>query len=142
MTRIQVGQSFAVTVGRVIIGIVFFAHGWQKFFTNGIDNVEAGFKAMDVPAPLLSAWYAGIVELVGGGLLIVGLAVPLVSILLIIDMVGAIVTAHLDAGTFFADGGGPELPLALIGGLLAVGFAHQGYLSVDGNVLAARNRKQ
>lgn len=140
MTPVQQGQSVATTIARVILGIIFFAHGWQKFFTNGIDNVAAGFQAMGVPAPTASAWFAGIVELVGGGLLILGVAVPLVALLLIIDMLGAIFTVHIDQG-FWAANGGYELCLALIAGLIAVGFASQGRLSVDGNVLAARRRE-
>ncbi len=141
MTPLQQGQSVATTIARVIIGIIFFAHGWQKFFTNGIDNVAAGFEQMGVPAPTFSAWFAGLVELVGGAALIVGLAVPLFAVLLIIDMIGAIVTVHLDQG-FWASDGGYELCLALIAGLIAIGFASQGRLSVDGNVLAARQQNK
>lgn len=50
---------------------------------------------------------------------------------------GAIFTVHLENG-FWASGGGYELCLALIAGLIAVGFASQGVLSVDGNVLSRR----
>ncbi len=133
MTRVQQGQSLATTIARVILGIIFFAHGWQKFFTNGMGATADAFAAMGVPAPTASAWFAGIVELVGGGLLILGVAVPIVAILLIIDMLGAIFTVHMDNG-FFAMNNGYELPLALIAGLIAVGFAAQGVLSVDGNL--------
>ncbi|MFT3660150.1 MAG: DoxX family protein [Gordonia sp. (in: high G+C Gram-positive bacteria)] len=139
MNRLQQGQSVATTIARVILGIIFIAHGWQKFFTNGIDNVATGFEAMGVPMPTFSAWFAGLAELVGGAALIVGVAVPLVSVVLIIDMIGAILTAHVDQG-FWASDGGYEFCLALIAGLVAVGFASQGKLSVDGNVLAARGR--
>ncbi|WP_440713391.1 DoxX family protein [Gordonia sp. FQ] len=139
MTRAQQGQSVATTIARVILGIIFFAHGWQKFVTNGIGNVADGFQAMGVPAPTFSAWFAGIVELVGGAALIVGLAVPLVALLLIIDMIGAIFTAHIDQG-FWASNGGYELPLALIAGLIGIAVANQGVLSVDGNLLARRRR--
>lgn len=137
MTPVQHGQSFATTIARIILGIIFFAHGWQKFFTNGIGNTADAFKGMGVPAPTAAAWFAGLVELVGGAFLIVGIAVPIVAILLILDMLGAIFTVHLENG-FWASGGGYELCLALIAGLIAVGFASQGVLSVDGNVLSRR----
>lgn len=130
-------QSIATTIARIILGVIFFAHGWQKFFQTGIGNVATGFEAMGVPAPTFSAWFAGIVELVGGAALIIGLAVPVAAILLIIDMAGAIITTHMDQGFWNGDGG-YEFNLALIAGLIAVGFVAQGPLSVDGNVLGKR----
>lgn len=126
-------RSIGLLGARVILGIIFIAHGWQKFHTNGIDATAKFFDGAGVPFPRFSAYYATWVELVGGALLILGLALPLVAILLIIDMIGAIVTVHWDAGFWGADGG-YELPLALIGGLLAVGFAAAGGLAVDGHL--------
>ncbi|CAM3926875.1 DoxX family protein [Tsukamurella ocularis] len=133
------GQGLASTIARVILGVIFFAHGWQKFVTNGIDNVAAGFEKMDVPFPTLSAWFAGLVELVGGAALVIGLAVPLVAVLGIIDMLGAIIFVHWDNG-FFATGGGYELPLALIAGLIAVGIASHGPLAADTHLLRRRSK--
>lgn len=141
MTPVQTGQSFAVTIARIILGIIFFVHGWQKLFQTGISDVAAGFEAMGVPAPTFSAWFAGIVELVGGAALILGLAVPVFAILLIIDMIGAIFTTHIDQGFWNGDGG-YEFNLALIAGLIAVGFAAQGPLSVDGSVVSARRKRR
>lgn len=140
MNSIKVGQSLTVTVGRVILGIIFVAHGAQKFFTNGMDGVQAGFEAMGAPAPALSAWFAALAELVGGSLLIIGLATPIVAVILLIDMIGAIFVAHIDAGFWVTDGG-YELVLALIAGLLAVGFVHQGPLAVDTYLLKFAGKK-
>lgn len=130
MNNLKLGQSLAITAGRIILGIIFVAHGCQKFFVWGMDNVPASFEAMGAPAPTLSAWVAAIAELVGGSLLIIGLATPIVAAVLIFDMIGAIFIAHIDAGFWVGDGG-YELALALIAGLLAVGFVHQGPLAVD-----------
>ncbi|WP_019200670.1 DoxX family protein [Tsukamurella sp. 1534] len=133
-------QFVTLTLARIILGITFFAHGWQKFVTNGIDNVAAGFEKADVPLPTLAAWFAGLAELVGGALLIVGFAVPLVALVLIVDMLGAIFTMHIDKG-FFATGGGIELPLVLIAGLLAVAAVPQASLAVDALLLKRRAEK-
>lgn len=137
--QLDQGQGLASTIARVILGVIFFAHGWQKFVTNGIDNVAMGFEKMDVPLPTLSAWFAGLVELVGGAMLIIGLAVPLVAVLGIIDMLGAIIFVHWDKG-FFAASGGYELPLALIAGFIAVGIASHGPLAADTHLLNRRGR--
>ncbi|MDF0532404.1 DoxX family protein [Tsukamurella sp. 8F] len=132
MTRLLThGQNTATTVARVIIGIVFVAHGWQKFSDYGIAAVGASFEKMGVPAPHAAAWFSGIAELAGGVLLIVGVAIPVVAVVLIVDMLGAIFTAHSEQGLI----GGYELPLALIAGLVAVGLANQGPLAADTHVL-------
>ncbi|BDD81273.1 membrane protein [Tsukamurella pulmonis] len=135
--RLVTTQFTLLTLARVILGVVFFAHGWQKVVTNGLSATATGFEGMGVPAPTLSAWFAGLAELLGGALLIVGFAVPLVAIVLIIDMLGAIFTVHLDKG-FFAMDGGIELPLVLIAGLLAVAAVPQTSLGVDALVLKKR----
>ncbi|MCA0156649.1 DoxX family protein [Tsukamurella sp. M9C] len=127
-------QFTLLTLARVILGVVFFAHGWQKVVTNGLSGTAGAFEKMGVPAPTLSAWFAGLAELLGGALLIVGFAVPIVAIVLIIDMLGAIFTVHIDNG-FFATGGGIELPLVLIAGLLAVAAVPQTSLGVDALLL-------
>ncbi|AUN39480.1 DoxX (plasmid) [Tsukamurella tyrosinosolvens] len=127
-------QFTLLTVARVILGVVFFAHGWQKVVTNGLSGTAGAFEKMGVPAPTLSAWFAGLAELLGGALLIVGFAVPIVAIVLIIDMLGAIFTVHIDSG-FFATGGGIELPLVLIAGLLAVAAVPQTSLGIDALLL-------
>ncbi|GAC67567.1 DoxX family protein [Gordonia soli] len=132
-------RSVALFAARLILGIIFIAHGWQKLHTNGISNVEKGFDAMGIPAPGLAAQYATWVEFIGGILLILGLLLPLVSLLLILDMIGAIIYAHWDAGFWNADGG-YELPLALIAGLLAVGIAQAGGAAADHYVFRRRNR--
>ncbi len=130
-------RSTAFLVSRLILGFIFVMHGWQKLHTNGIGNTGSAFDAMGVPLPDLSAQYATWVELIGGILLIVGLFLPIVSILLILDMIGAIVFVHWDAG-FWGGDGGYELPLALIAGLLAVGFAESGKAAIDNYMFRKR----
>lgn len=132
-------RSLAHFVARLILGFIFIMHGWQKLNTNGIDATSKAFEAMGVPAPQFSAQFATWVELVGGVLLILGLLLPLVSTLLIIDMLGAIIYVHWDAG-FWGTDGGYELPLALIAGLLAVGFTVAGAAAADSYIFRRRNR--
>jgi putative oxidoreductase len=132
-------RSVTFFLARLILGYIFIMHGWQKLHTNGISNVEKGFDAMGIPAPDLAAQYATWVEFIGGILLILGLLLPIVSILLIADMIGAIAYAHWDAGFWNSDGG-YELPLALIAGLLAVGFAQAGNAAADHYVFRRRRR--
>ncbi|MEV0398666.1 DoxX family protein [Actinoallomurus sp. NPDC050550] len=121
----------ALLVARVAIGVVFVAHGWQKFHTNGLTATGHAFKAMGVPAPTLSAYYATFVELGAGILLILGLLTPIAGVLLFLDMVGAFLTVHVDKG-LFVDKGGYELVLTLAAVTLALAVVGAGRVSADG----------
>ncbi|MBD0022099.1 DoxX family membrane protein [Gordonia pseudamarae] len=123
-------NGYAHLVTRLILGFIFVMHGWQKVFETGTDRVAQDFDAMGVPWPEIAAQYAAWVELLGGVAVALGLLLPVACVLLIVDMAGAIYFAHLDAG-FWTSQGGYELPLALIAGLAAVGFAQAGTLAVD-----------
>src|SRR6476619_2863283 len=72
-------QDVTLLIGRIALGIVLIAHGWQKFFTYGISGATASFEQMGIPAAGAAAVFAALVELVGGIALIVGFAVPLVG---------------------------------------------------------------
>lgn len=130
VTRSTVRRDLALLVGRIGLGFIFVAHGWQKLVTNGIDGVTAGFSQMGIPLPGVSAWFSALVELVGGGALILGAAVPLAGLLLAINMVGALFYVHLDAGLFATDGG-YELVLALAVGALMLAGLGSGRFGLD-----------
>lgn len=99
-------SDIVILVSRVTVGAILVAHGWQKFFTNGIDATAQGFEGMGVPAATAAAIFAATVELVGGALLIVGLFTPVVALLVVADMAGAFWYAHREAGTIFVGDGG------------------------------------
>jgi putative oxidoreductase len=124
-------------LARVGLGAIFLAHGLQKFLTNGMGATADGFAAMGVPAPGLSAWFAALVETVGGAALILGALTPLFAVLVAVDMIGALVLVHLPNGIWVAENG-YELVLGLAAGALAVAAVGAGRFSVDG-VLGARS---
>ncbi|ONI83731.1 hypothetical protein ALI22I_35330 [Saccharothrix sp. ALI-22-I] len=61
-------KDVAALIGRIGVGVVFIAHGWQKVTEWGLDGTATAFAGMGVPLPTLSAWFATIVELAGGAL--------------------------------------------------------------------------
>ncbi|MGO1948902.1 MAG: DoxX family protein [Mycobacteriaceae bacterium] len=130
-TASGVVSDIVILVARVAIGVILFAHGWQKFFTNGIDATAQGFDSMGIPAATAAAIFAATVELVGGALLVVGLLTPLVAVLVVVDMAGAYWYAHSEAGTIFVDAGGYELVLALAAGAALIGALGGGKLGLD-----------
>ena len=105
LTRTAAARDLVLLLSRIGLGVVFIAHGWQKFQTNGLDRTAAAFEQMGVPAPTLSAYYATGIELLGGAALILGVLTPVVGVLLALNMVGALVFVHLSNGIFVANGG-------------------------------------
>ncbi|TQF74021.1 DoxX family protein [Rhodococcus spelaei] len=123
-------RDLAILVARIGLGVVFVAHGWQKFFTYGISGTQASFEQMGVPLHDVSAIFAAAVELGGGILLIAGLLTPIAGILLFVDMLGAFFTVHYDQGVFVGQGG-YELVVALGVGSLLLAATGAGRISLD-----------
>lgn len=135
----QIVRDAVLLVARVVIGVIFIAHGWQKLVDNGLDATEQGFAGMGIPAADLAAPFAAFVELIGGGMLVLGLLTPVAGVLLAVVMFGAAWFVHLDNGLFATDGGW-ELVVALA--MAALVFAvWPGRFSVDGMVTGRRARR-
>ncbi|MFJ3380107.1 DoxX family protein [Curtobacterium sp. NPDC090217] len=132
--------SIGLTVLRVVLGVVFIAHGAQKF-GQGIPAVADGFAGMGVPLASIAAPLVAGLELVGGALLVLGVATRFVGVLLAVDMVVAGFLAHASAG-FFSQEGGFEYVLVLAAGALAVALTGPGRLSLDALVLRASRRRR
>ncbi|MEU5695387.1 DoxX family protein [Actinosynnema sp. NPDC020468] len=131
-------KDVAALVGRIGVGVVFFAHGLQKLTEFGIAGTAQAFGGMGVPMPTVSAWYSTIVELVGGAALILGVGLPVVGLLLAVDMIGALLFVHLPNGLIGPNG--YELVLALAVASIALGF-NGGAFALD-RVLRSRRVRQ
>ena len=94
----------AVLIARVVTGVIFVAHGWQKWQA-GLGATTGAFSGMGIPLPGAAAGFAAVVETVGGVLLILGLLVRPVALLLLIDMLGAIIFVHGGRGVMVGEGG-------------------------------------
>ncbi|TDC37190.1 DoxX family protein [Micromonospora sp. KC213] len=132
-------RDVVILLARVGIGIVFFAHGWQKLVTNGIDGTAAFFDQAGVPLPTLSAWFAALVELIGGAALIVGAGLPVVGLLLAVTMAGAFLFVHAGKGLFI-DQGGYEYVLTLGAASLLLAAVGASRFSVDHLLFGRRTR--
>jgi putative oxidoreductase len=129
-------RDAALLVARLLLGVVLIAHGWQKVVTNGLGATTEAFTQMGVPLAPVSAAFAGIVELVGGALILAGAATALVGVLVVLDMLGAALLVHVGNGIMASDGGW-EL-VGMIGALaLVLAAVGAGKYSVD-HALAGR----
>ena len=131
-------NEFTLTIVRLVLGIVFFAHGAQKmlgwFGGYGFHGTMGFFAHMGIPAPF--AFLAICAEFFGGLGLIVGLLSRIAAFGIICNMLVAIFTVHVHNGFFMnwagqQRGEGYEYHLLAIALLLIVLVRGAGALSID-----------
>ncbi len=122
-------MEVGLAILRVVTGVVFVAHGYQKFFGMGIPGVTQFFTGLGAPLPHVSAMVVSTVELLGGIALILGLLTRLVVIPLAIDMLTAIILFHSKHGFFVPSG--IEFVMMLLTSCIALGLAGPGAFSID-----------
>lgn len=130
MRGMETLRDAAILLARVGIGVVFVAHGWQKFFTLGLARVGEQFAGYGIPQPEVTAAIVAGVELVAGAALVAGLLTPLAGILLGVDMAGALYFVHATHGPFVTQNGW-ELVVALGVGALLIAAVGAGRFSID-----------
>lgn len=95
-------NDVALTTLRVVLGVVFFAHGAQKmlgwFGGYGFHGTIGFFTHMGMPAPV--AFLVICTEFFGGLGLIVGLLTRIAALGIGVEMIGAIFMVHLPNGFF------------------------------------------
>ncbi|GAA1129002.1 MULTISPECIES: DoxX family protein [Microbacterium] len=136
-TAPSASASLGLLVLRVVVGLIFAAHGAQKIFEYTLPGTIGSFADMGVPLPEIAAPVVAFVELIGGILLALGLFTRPVGILLAIDMLVAIVAVHLPAGLWVGEGG-YEFVAVLGVAALALAFTGAGRFSLDGAFLRGR----
>ena len=136
---INTTDDFAVTILRLLLGVVFFAHGAQKvlgWFGGYGFSATMGFftHQMGIPAPLAALAIAA--EFLGGIGLLLGFLGRIAAFGIACNMVIAIVMVHQHFG-FFANwtgqqkGEGIEYHVMAIAIALAIMIKGSGALSVD-----------
>jgi len=118
--------DWALLVARVIVGIIFMAHGSQKLFGAFGGPGLAGVVKMLGPVGYLVT----VDEFFGGLGLVVGVLSRFSAFWLIVDMIGAIALVHGRNGLFLGAKPGFEYCLALIGLLAAILLAGPGRFSL------------
>ena len=136
MRRIlPLNSDAALLILRLVLGVIMIYHGIPKAMDFG--GTVAGFEGMGIPLPALAAAVATIAELVGGILMLLGIATDIAGLLFAIDMLGAILFVHAKNG-FSVAKGGVEWPLALLAMALAVALAGPGRYAVGSGSRASR----
>src|SRR5713226_4293548 len=131
--------DFSLFILRIVLGIIFFAHGAQKVLSwyggHGLKGTVGFMASMGLPVPI--AYLVCFFEFLGGIGLIVGFLTRLAALAIAVVMVGAIATVHWKNGFFMnwelapGKGHGVETNLAFLAMALAILLDGAGLFSVD-----------
>ena len=124
---------YAPTILRIMAGITFLWYGVSKL------GNPAGFigfvGSLGFPIPVLFGWLVILLEIVGGLLLIVGLATRWMGLFLAVLMLFTTLLVKVNAGFIGSQGAGAELDMNLLAMSLALAILGPGALSVETNLL-------
>lgn len=110
-TFLEVLKDIALALARIVMGIVLVAHGWHRLQFAGIPEQLEILEAAGVGAAATLVWLTIGFELVGGALLVFGLATPLIGLGIVVLNVSTIVLLKT-TGSFYAYQGGWEFNAA------------------------------
>lgn len=118
---------------RVVLGVVFLAHGINHVFRGGkIAGTARWFESLGMKPGVLHAWLASLTEIGAGALLVVGFLTPVAGAGVVGTMLVAWITNHLKNGFFiFRPGEGYEYVMTLTALGLVVAGLGAGEWSVD-----------
>jgi len=112
---------------RIIAGVTFIAHGVPKFF--GVSEGYDFFQSVNLPPELFVP--IALLEVIGGLAILLGILTRIASVLLIIEMLGAILTVKLSKGFI----GWYEFELLLIAICLSLVIMGPGKISIENAIL-------
>jgi len=126
MKSLNALQPLGLLALRAALGIIFFSHGYPKLVRMG-----AGMQGLFVQhgLPGYFVYIAGVLEVFGGILLVLGLFTRVAALLLAVEMGVAIWKVHSGGGYLAVHD--YEFPLALLTGCFALVTVGAGMLSLD-----------
>jgi putative oxidoreductase len=119
-------QPLGLIVLRVVLGLIFFSHGYPKLAHAGA-GMQGFFVQHGLPGYFV--YISGVMEVFGGALLVLGLFTRVTALLLAIEMGVAIWKVHSVGGYLAVHN--YEFPLAMLAGSFALATVGAGLLSLD-----------
>ncbi len=120
--------AVAPLVLRVVLGLIFAMHGWQKLTMMGIPGVSGFLTMLGFPLPDVFAVLLIAAELGGGILLILGLWTHWTAKVLALVSVVALFSVHASKGFFLP---GYEFILLILAASISVMITGAGKWSLD-----------
>ena len=125
MTRLNALQLVGLLLLRVALGVVFISHGYPKL--THPKAMQGFFVQHGLPAYFVTV--AGVLEVFGGALIILGFLTRIAALLLAMEMAVAIWKVHSAAGYMAVHN--YEFPLVLAAACFALATVGAGRASVD-----------
>lgn len=126
--------GLGLSVIRILVGVIFMAHGAQKLFGlfggYGLEGTGQWMESIGLAPGYLMALLSGSAEFFGGLALVIGLLARPAALALTVTLVVAIFSVHINNGLFMSNNG-YEFALALLAGTVAVLIEGAGRWSLD-----------
>lgn len=134
-------NSKTTIIIRLMVGIVFLSEGVQKFLFPAIRGAGR-FEKIGFPSPEFLGSFVGSLEIISGGLILLGLITRLASIPLIIIMLVAITTTKIEIlgnGGFWEMMHNSRTDWAMLLGSFFLLIKGSGKFSVDWYIINRKN---
>ncbi len=122
-----IDPGWGLTAVRIALALIFIDAGYRKVLGGGMEGAIQFFAKSGIPAPGIMAPFIGILELVGGILLLLGIAGRWLGLLYAIEFVVATFYVKLPAAGWVQS----RLDLMLLAGGLALFLGGSGRAAVD-----------
>ncbi|AXG77611.1 DoxX family protein [Streptomyces paludis] len=120
--RLQQAQPYALGLFRIVTGLLFTCHGAGSLF--------GAFGRETAAAGSWPGWYAAVIELVGGALVLLGLGTRVAALIASGAMAYAYFSVHQEGGLFPIQNGG-ELSAMFSWAFLLLVFTGPGAFALD-----------
>ncbi|MFI9340402.1 DoxX family protein [Streptomyces sp. NPDC052773] len=102
--RLDSAQPYVIGLFRIVVGLLFACHGAASLF--GVLGGAAGGDGGTVPAGTWPGWYAAVIQLVAGGLVMLGLGTRAAAFLASGSMAYAYFDVHQPMALWPLENGG------------------------------------
>lgn len=119
----------ALLLARLALGSILVGHGCRTLAVDGIGRTTPGFEHLSIPVAILAAVVLTVVDVLGGALVVAGLATTPVAVV-------GVLTAVARAGQGIEDGSRP----AVAAGLVVLAVAGPGRWSAEHLLRVRRSR--
>ncbi|MFF0226615.1 DoxX family protein [Streptomyces sp. NPDC004629] len=127
--RLNSAQPYAIGLFRIVIGLLFAAHGAASLF--GVLGGAAGTDGGTIDAGTWPGWYAAVIQFGGGGLVLLGLGTRVAALIASGSMAYAYFDVHQEAALWPIQNGG-ELSALFCWAFFLLVFTGSGALGLDG----------
>ncbi|MGW5460713.1 DoxX family protein [Streptomyces sp. NPDC003996] len=126
--RLNSAQPYALGLFRIVVGLLFAVHGAASLF--GVLGGAAGTQGGTIPAGTWPGWYAAVIQLVAGGLVLLGLGTRAAALLASGSMAYAYFDVHQQAALWPIQNGG-ELSVLFCWAFFLLVFTGSGAFGLD-----------